>query len=139
MRLVTMLFAVIAFISIGFSSTACSSAETIHNHLYYHLATHPEGDAITGEWNVVFSLADTTTPATFSFNLEGKKVTGTAYSAHTGAGTVTEGTWDDGKLSFKLEFAKHESIAVTGVLQGEKLVGEFLTEGMQGSWEATRK
>ena len=96
-------------------------------------------DSISGEWDVTFEIAGTTTPATFKFKLDGDKVTGTAESHHTGPGTVSNGTWIDGKLNATLEFSGHESIAVTGALKDGNLVGEFATEGIKGNWEAKRK
>jgi hypothetical protein len=98
------------------------------------------GDAlISGEWSVTFYVHDMKTPATFTFKLDGAKVTGTAYSEHTGSGTIRDGKWADGKLSFTLDFARHESIAVTGALQGDKLSGQFTTEGFTDKWEAIKK
>ncbi len=99
-----------------------------------------DGDPISGEWNASFIVpGHGTTPATFTFRLEGEKVSGTAYSEHTGAGTVRDGKWVDGKLSFVLEFKKHESIAVKGGLKEGSLAGEFTTEGFTANWEAKRK
>jgi hypothetical protein len=66
-------------------------------------------------------------------------VTGTAESTHTGPGTVRDGSWISGKLSFTLDFKTHESIVITGKLQETKLVGEFTTEGFTSTWEATKK
>lgn len=96
-------------------------------------------DPISGDWDVVLSVQGMSVPAVFKFKLDGDKLTGTADSQHTGPGTLVNGTWAGDKVSFTLEFAKHESIAVTGVLKDGKLSGEFRTEGMQGTWEAKRK
>src|SRR5207247_2488820 len=63
---------------------------------------------------------------------------GTAASHHTGPGTLRDGSWKDNRLAFTLDFASHESIAVTGGLREGGLGGEFRTEGMVGQWEATR-
>jgi hypothetical protein len=98
-----------------------------------------DADPISGEWSVSFFVQGTTTPATFKLKLEGNKVTGTAESAHTGSGTVRDGSWKENKLSFALDFPKHESIAITGHLEGDKLVGEFTTEGFTAKWEGTKK
>ena len=99
-----------------------------------------DGDPISGEWNVSFIVpGHGTTPATFTFKLDGEKVTGTCYSEHTGAGSVRDGKWADGKLSFILDFKKHESIAVRGELKDGRLVGEFTTEGFTANWEAKKK
>jgi len=96
-------------------------------------------DPISGEWNVTFYVHESKTPATFTFKLEGTKVTGTAYSEHTGPGTIRDGKWADGKLSFTLDFKKHQSIVVNGVLKDRKLTGEFSTESFTDKWEASRK
>jgi hypothetical protein len=96
-------------------------------------------DPISGTWNVSFFVNGSAHPSTFELKLEGTKVTGTAVSDHTGPGTVRDGSWSDGKLSFTLDFNKHESIAVKGALKEGKLVGEFTTEGFTSTWEATKK
>jgi hypothetical protein len=96
-------------------------------------------DPISGDWNVTFFVHNSTTPGTFILKLDGSKVTGTVYSNHTGPGVVRDGKWADGKLSFTLDFKNHESIAITGTVQADKLVGEFHTEGFTDKWEATRR
>ena len=98
-----------------------------------------KGDPISGEWNVTFFVHEMKTPATFKFKLDGTTLTGTAYSEHTGPGTIRDGKWVDGKMSFTLDFAKHESIVVKGTIAGGKLTGEFSTEGFTDKWEAVRK
>src|SRR5437016_805388 len=95
-------------------------------------------DPITGEWDVTFTIEGQSASGTFKFKLEGDKVTGTVDTAHTGPGTLSKGKWADKKLAFTLEFAKHESIAVTGGFKDQKLEGEFATEGTTGKWVATR-
>lgn len=101
--------------------------------------TNNQSDPISGEWDVSFFVHGKKTPATFTLKLEGVKITGAAYSEHTGAGTVRDGKWVDGKLSFTLDFKKHESIAINGELKEGKLVGQFTTEGFTEKWEATKK
>src|SRR5207302_3561336 len=107
-------------------SLACSAIAEQHRALIGEKHSQPtsvtrsDADQISGEWNVTFYVHDTKTPATFTFKLEGTKVTGTAYSDHTGLGTIRDGKWMDGKLSFTLDFKKHESIAVTGTLKDGK-------------------
>ncbi len=95
-------------------------------------------DPISGTWNVSFQAGDQPTPATFELKLDGTRVTGMVRSDHTGTGQVTEGSWAEGKLSFVAVFKNHESIAITGTLEAEKLAGEFRTEGFVATWEATR-
>ena len=96
-------------------------------------------DPLSGDWDVSFYVQGKTYPATFNLRLDGNKVTGTAYSEHTGAGTLRAGSWAENKFSFTLDFAKHESIAITGHPEGDKLVGEFTTEGFTAKWDAKKK
>ena len=125
--------------------SACSAMARHHNALIGHDPAHrsttiaDNTDPISGEWNVTFFVHDSKTPATFTLKREGTAITGTVYSDHTGAGTIRDGKWTDGKLSFTLDFKKHESIAITGTLKEGKLVGQFTTEGFTEKWEAVRK
>jgi hypothetical protein len=118
---------------------ACSAAATVHNEMWHHEVSRPAPDPISGEWAVSFKVQGTVTPATFKLKLDGDKVTGTADSAHTGPGTVRDGSWSENKLSFTLDFKNHESIAITGVLKDGMLTGEFRTEGFVSNWEAIKK
>lgn len=96
-------------------------------------------DAITGEWDASFTLQGyPSIPVALEFKLDGDKVTGKISSEHTGPGTF-KGTFVDNKLDITCDFAKHESIAVSGELKDGRLAGEFRTEGMQGTWEAKKK
>lgn len=95
-------------------------------------------DPVSGEWQIVFSIAGQTAEGTLKLKLDGDKVTGTIESAHTGPGTVSKGKFVDGKLSFTADFTKHESIDITGTVKDGKLSGEFATEGMTGTWEAKK-
>ncbi len=118
--------------------TACSAA-AFHRGVFAHESTRQDADPITGEWDVTFHVQDMKTSATFKLKLDGNKVSGTVYSEHTGAGTLRDGSWKDDKLSFTVDFAKHESIALTGALKEGMLVGEFRTEGFSEKWEAKKK
>jgi hypothetical protein len=123
--------------------SACSVIAKHHDGLFAkepaRTATNDQNDPISGEWDVSFFVHEKKTPATFTLKLEGTTVTGSAFSDHTGAGTVRDGKWVDGKLSFTLDFKKHESIAITGAVKEGKLVGQFTTEGFTEKWEATKK
>lgn len=122
--------------------TACSAIAKHHRDFMSPGASRAvagDVDPISGEWDVSFLVHNSKTPATFTLKLEGTKITGTAYSDHTGPGTIRAGKWDDGRLSFTLDFKKHESIAITGTLKDGKLFGEFTTEGFTEKWEATKK
>lgn len=125
------------------SLSACSAVKAHHQALFgehsHHAAVADKQDPISGEWNVTFYVHDNKTPASFTFKVDGTTVTGTAYSDHTGPGTIRDGKYADGKLSFTLDFKKHESIVVNGALKDGKLSGEFSTEGFTDKWEATKK
>jgi len=127
-------------------ASACSAIASHHGGARHHhqpaqqtAAQGNQADPISGAWDASFFVQGHTSPATFDFKLEGTKVTGTANSDHTGPGTIRDGSWADGKLSFTLDFKKHESIAVKGTLKDGKLVGEFTTEGFTSNWEAVKK
>lgn len=94
--------------------------------------------SIAGEWNISFMVQGQTAPGTLVLAVEGETVTGTVETQHTGPGKLQDGKFAASKLSATCVFDRHESIALMGELQGEKLVGTFLTEGREGKWEATR-
>jgi hypothetical protein len=96
------------------------------------------GDPISGDWDLAFQVQGSTTPATFNLKLEGEKVTGKVYSAHTGAGTIN-GSWVNNKLSMKMDFKAHESIELSGELKDGQMAGEFRTEGFVSKWQAKKK
>lgn len=125
------------------SLSACSAVRAHHQALFGQHAHRPPSadnqDPISGNWNVTFYVHENKTPASFTFKVDGTTVTGTAYSEHTGAGMIRDGKYADGKLSFTLDFKKHESIFVNGVSKDGKLSGEFSTEGFTDKWEATKK
>jgi hypothetical protein len=99
--------------------------------------TQPSG-AIAGEWNITFSVQGQSVPRTLVLAVSGETVTGTVETQHTGPGKLQDGKFAASKLSATCVFERHESIALMGELQGEKLVGTFQTEGREGKWEATR-
>jgi len=94
---------------------------------------------ISGEWSVTLFVGKQTAPATFIFKVDGEKLTGAVYSAHTGAGTIREGSWVKGKLVATLEFSSHESVVINAILKDDKLVGDFRSEDMVVKYEGTRK
>jgi hypothetical protein len=98
-----------------------------------------KSDAVSGDWNIFLKIGGGSATGTLTLKLDGDKVTGTVESQHTGPGTLSKGSYVDDKLSFTMDFAAHESIVVTGVVKDGKLIGEFATEGMRGTWEATKK
>jgi hypothetical protein len=129
MRLKTVVSLVVCLLLVG-TFLAVSTASSREKN---------DADPLSGEWEVSFYVQGKTYPATFNLKLDGNKVTGTAYSEHTGAGTLRDGSWAENKLTFTMDFAKHESIAIIGHLEGDKLVGEFTTEGFTAKWDAKKK
>jgi len=118
--------------SIGTAATRGTTRETV-------AARNLVDDPISGEWEGFFEIGDGSATVTFKLKLDGDKITGSAGSAHTGPGTISKGSWVDNKLIFTLNFAKHESIDVSGSLHDGQLSGEFRTEGMVGKWKAKKK
>src|SRR5262245_60331558 len=94
------------------SLSGCSAVKAHHQSLFghNHAAAADDQNPISGEWHVTFYVHEHKTPASFTFKVEGTTLTGTAYSDHTGPGTIRDGKYADGKLSFTLDFKKHESI-----------------------------
>lgn len=123
-----------SLIALTVVASACSSVAALHKKMMSH-----KTDPISGEWEVMFELQGTKVPGVLKLKLDGDKVTGTADSEHTGSGTLSKGTWADPQLSFTVDFAAHDSIAVSGKLKDGMLTGEFRTEGMQGTWAAKKK
>ncbi|HEV2827741.1 MAG TPA: hypothetical protein VGW76_09050, partial [Pyrinomonadaceae bacterium] len=78
-------------------STLASNNEGLASHQLRHQTASPsQSDPISGEWDVSFFVNGKAHPSTFDLKLEGTKVTGTAFSDHTGPGTVRDGSWSDG-------------------------------------------
>lgn len=123
--------ALIALAAVGLSG--CSLDE-----LHHELMTH-NADPVSGEWDATFKLDEYTAPFVLKLKLNGGTVTGTGESEHTGPGTVRDGKWTKNTFSCTLDFANHESIALTGKLQDGLFTGEFRTEGRQGTWQARKK
>src|SRR5262249_59890284 len=96
-------------------------------------------DLISGQWDATFHAQGQTAEAVLVMKLDGGKVTGSVTSAHTGPGTISKGTWANNKLDLTFDFAKHDSIVVTGTLVNGRLSGEFRTEGFTDKWEATKR
>lgn len=94
--------------------------------------------SVAGKWNITFTLQGQTAPGTLVLAIDGETLTGTVETHHTGPGKLQDGKFSATKLSATCVFEHHESIALTGELKNEKLVGTFHTEGMDGTWEATR-
>src|SRR5262249_7534895 len=130
MRLNNLIYAACAAIAVSLIAGVCSVATSAGTY---------RSDPISGEWTATFEVSGYSAPFSMKLKLDGDKVVGTAESDHTGPGTLSNGLWKGRKLSFTLDFAAHESIAVTGELKNGKLAGEFHTEGMSGKWEARKK
>jgi hypothetical protein len=125
---------VVSLLLLGLHSELAAKVASPSSELSASIAD--KADAISGDWNALFEVEGNKVPVKFKFKLNGQQVTGTADSDHTGPGTLSEGTFIAGKISFTLVFTKHESIDLTGKLEAGKLSGEFSTEGRKGTWTA---
>lgn len=96
-------------------------------------------DSISGEWQASLEAFGTITVVKMNLKVENNRVTGTVESAHTGAGTISKGSWQSDQLEFTADFAKHESVIFSAKLKNGKLTGTYKTEGRTSPWEATRK
>jgi len=139
MKILAIVFSLTLFAAFTGTCDRSTPPKVASPNIYIKDAPANPGDPISGEWSGNFKVMTFTEPCTLVLKLDGAKVTGAITSDHTGPGTVTNGNWVDGKLTFTAEFAKHESIALTGALKDGKLGGEFTTEGHTGNWEVTRK
>jgi len=95
-------------------------------------------DSVSGDWNFTFKMGEHNGEGKMTLKADGDKITGTIETEHTGQGTLSNGTYKDGKFNFIAVFAKHESIKFTGELKDGKIVGEFFTEGTSGTWAASK-
>lgn len=99
---------------------------------------HKYHDPISGDYDITFSVAGQGASGTMTLKVEGNKVTGTVNTAHTGAGTITDGKWEKGKLTCTAKFANHEDVVMSGEMKDGKLSGEFKAEGNTGQWTTTK-
>jgi len=98
----------------------------------------PALDPISGEWDAALEARGSKAPITFKFTLDGNKLSGTFESSHLGSGTLGEGSWADGKISFTMNGA-HGAMVVKGTPRDGKLSGGFDGGQMKGTWQARRK
>lgn len=117
---------VVAAIAVLLVSTAFAQHET------------KPAKSINGDWAITFNIAGQSASGTMSFQTKDSNLSGTIESHHTGPGKLENLKWQNGKLSATCVFEKHDSIALEGELKDGKLSGAFHTEGMDGTWEATR-
>jgi hypothetical protein len=128
MQLRTFVIFVVTLIVVGCTVSSAKSRGSISS----------DKDPITGQWTGTFEVQGHTVEVTFDLKLDGDKVSGKLDSAHTGPGTLKNGTWMHNRINFTAEFTKHESIEIVGTLKDGKLSGEFQTEGTTGKWEAKK-
>ena len=92
----------------------------------------------SGDWEAVADANGQPFPFFLTLKIEGEKVSGGS-SSQLGEGTIKDGTWKDGKLSFQIE-GTNGTIAMSATVIDGKLSGEFDYSGqLQGKWVAVRK
>lgn len=97
---------------------------------------------VAGNWDVAIAMPDGTLPATMTLALDGKKVTGTFNSEHSGEVPV-EGQLADGKLTFSVVVhsgsAQEMKIDFTGALKADGTLAGTMTWTMgEMTWTASR-
>ena len=91
-----------------------------------------------GEWEAVADANGQPFPFFLTLKVDGEKVSGGS-SSQLGEGTIKDGTWKDGKLTFQIE-GTNGTIAMSATVVDGKLTGEFDYVGqLQGKWVAVRK
>ena len=92
-------------------------------------------DDLSGEWDAVADAQGQPFPFTLSLKVDGERVTGSSNS-QLGVGTITTGTWKDGKLSVVLD----GNITLVATVVEGKLSGEYDFAGQSsGKWVAVKK
>jgi hypothetical protein len=100
----------------------------------------PADLSIAGDWIITFQAQGHSVSGNLHLEADGKQLTGTIQTTHTGPGTVQNGKWSEQKLSATLVFEKHEAVALEGELKGDgRLAGDYRTEGRTEKWQAERK
>ena len=95
-------------------------------------------DEVSGDWDAVADAGGQNFPFTLTLKAEGDKLTGGS-SSDLGTSTISEGSFKDGKLAFKLN-GTAGVVAMIAALQDGKLVGDFDFNGqLQGRWVAVKR
>jgi hypothetical protein len=93
---------------------------------------------LNGDWEAVADANGQPFPFLLTLKIDGEKVTGGS-SSQLGEGTIKEGSWKDGKLTFQIE-GTNGTIAMSATVIDGKLSGEFDYAGqLSGKWVAVRK
>lgn len=92
-------------------------------------------DEISGDWDAVADAQGQPFPFALSLKLDGDKVTGSSDS-QLGHGTITMGTWKEGKLAIVLD----GNITLVATMIEGKLSGDYDFAGQSsGKWVAVKK
>ena len=93
---------------------------------------------LNGDWEAVADANGQPFPFLLTLKIDGERVTGGS-SSQLGEGTIKEGSWKDGKLSFQIE-GTNGTISMSATVVEGKLAGEFDYAGqLQGRWVAVKK
>jgi hypothetical protein len=93
---------------------------------------------LSGDWEAVADANGQPFPFLLTLKIDGEKVTGGS-SSQLGEGTIKEGSWKDGKLTFQIE-GTNGTISMSATVIEGKLSGEFDYAGqLSGKWVAVRK
>lgn len=134
--------ATFAILILGMAAIAASPQQAAKSALNASAsAAQSQSDAISGDWIATFNVQGTPMQGELTLKLDGDRLSGTIHTDHTGTGTLTNTSFKDNSIAFRAEFAAHPPVEMTARLQDGKLTGEFRVpeEGMQGTWQATRR
>ncbi|PWT80150.1 MAG: hypothetical protein C5B44_05815 [Acidobacteria bacterium] len=94
--------------------------------------------SLAGEWDALADAQGQGFPFSLILKLDGEKVTGESNSS-LGLGTISNGTWKDGRLSFQID-TPSGPVVMSAVIKDGGLVGEYdYTGQVQGRWVAKKK
>ena len=97
-----------------------------------------ESLSLAGEWDALADAQGQGFPFTLTLKVDGEKVTGESNSS-LGLGTITTGTWKDGKLLFQID-TPSGPVVMSAEIKDGGLVGDYDYAGqVQGRWVAKKK
>lgn len=96
-------------------------------------------DPISGEWAAAFEFAGGSPfQRTLKLELDGARVSGTAYSPPRREDGTLSGTWEKGELSLAIE-SERGTMALTGKLKDGTLAGDWDVGHAKGKWSARKR
>lgn len=95
---------------------------------------------IAGKWETTRETPRGTMTSTFTFEVDGNKLTGTVGSSR-GDTEISEGTVEDNKISFKVVMSMGDrtfEMSYSGTVEGDTITGTMETPRGEAPWTAKR-